>query len=407
MEVDIGIASKTTLNIASNNNTSLAIALSHQLLDAGKAVMLGLYNQGHPLPSVQRAALCLSSELQHSALSETADLPPIPQSGIYTVVQVISASLNPVDYKLLRLPWPITRLVIGSHPTIPGVDFVGRVWQTTHPDLQAGDLCWGKLSMPTKYGTCAEFTLHTGKNGIAKVPEGFGRSLDELAGVGIAGLTALNVLKQCNLPFNRTRGKESGGKLFVNGASGGTGTFTVQMAKAMGVQTVVASCSGANADLVKSLGADEVIDYRSQNVVEALRIWSKRGRGQQFDAIIDNVGSDPAIYYHSEEYLKASNGVYLAVGVDASWSGLIETAKILMLPTLLGGGTRPYGIFMLFGTEKEDWELIGKWMVEGKVRTVIEDDNRFALSDIQSAVRKLQTGRTRGKIIITVAEHAQ
>ncbi|RMZ79624.1 hypothetical protein DV737_g3338, partial [Chaetothyriales sp. CBS 132003] len=253
-------------------------------------------------------------------------MPPIPKSGIYTLVRVISSALNPADYKVMDYPRPIPRIVMGPSPVTPGADFVGRVWQTTHPDLKAGDLCWGKLLTPTKYGTCAEFTLHTGEHGIAKVPDGYlpltsqGRSLDELAGVGIAGLTALHALKRADLPYNRSKGKETrgGGKLFINGGSGGTGTFAVQMAKAMGCDTVVASCSAANSELVKSLGADEVIDYRSQDVVDSLKQWSKRNGGQQFDAIIDNVGNNADIYWNCHEYLKSSGGIYIGVAVEFS-----------------------------------------------------------------------------------------
>ncbi|RMD39810.1 hypothetical protein DV735_g5314, partial [Chaetothyriales sp. CBS 134920] len=360
----------------------------------------------NPLPRAQRAVQCAAAyDIRHAALSAAADLPAIPQSGVYTLVKVISAALNPADYKLLHVPWPIPRLLMGPLPVTPGADFVGRVWLTTHPDLQPGDLVWGKLRMPTKYGTCAEFTLHTGEQGIAK-----------LAGVGIAGLTALHALKKADLPYKNSknnnsssRSESSGGKVFINGASGGVGTFAVQMAKAIGCETVVASCSAANADLVRSLGADEVIDYRSQDVVEALRAWSKKGGqgGQKFDAIIDNIGSNLDIYWNSEDYLKADGGAYIAVSVDLRWASLAEVAKILLWPSWLGGGKRPFHVFMLLGTQKEDWDLIGKWLVAGKVRTVIEDENRFALSEIQSALQKLQTGRTRGKIIVTVAGDGQ
>lgn len=361
------------------------------------------------LPSSQRAAQYTPPHSLKPLVVQIAAVPPIPKSGIYTLVRVLSSSLNPVDYKVGSLPQPLPRLLIGKAPITPGFDYVGRVWQTNHPDLKAGDLCWGMLNGLGQYGTCAEFTVHKGKDGILKVPDGFlplldqGRTLDELGAVGVAGVTALTALKLGNLPYSQSQGKDRGGKVFINGASGGTGTFTVQMAKAMGCDTIVATCSGVNTALVKSLGATEVIDYRSQNVVDTLKAWAQNNQGQMFDVIIDNVGSDPEIYWQAHHYLK-DGGNFVQIGINTGVKDILGFLKMYLMPGWLGGGKRNFQFFSLSGSKNEDWEVIGKWMIEGKLKTVIEDGNRFDLADIRNALEKLHTGRTRGKIVIKIAE---
>lgn len=299
--------------------------------------------------------------------------------------------------------------MIGSAPITPGIDFVGRAWQTNHPDLKAGDLCWGKLDGPSKNGTCADYTVHTGKDAIAKVPERYlslldqGRKLEELGCVGVAGMTALQTLLMGDLPYNRSGGTETGGKVFINGGSGGTGMFGVQIAKhGLECETVVTSCSGSNVELVRSLGADEVIDYRSTNVVDALKEWS-RNNGP-LDLIVDNVGNDPNLYWQAHHYLKNDGGKFVVVGAGVSLSAVTTLMKMMLWPGLLGGGKRIFHLFMLTSTKKEQWDLFGKWMAEGKLKTVIEDGNVFDLANIGEAFEKLQTGRTRGKIAIKVAE---
>lgn len=275
--------------------------------------------------------------------------------------------------------------------------------------MKAGDICYGKLDGPSKFGTCADFTLHKGKEGILKVPDGFlpltdrGRSLEELGGLGVACLTSFQALK-LGFPYHSSGG-EQGGSVFINGSSGGTGTFAVQLAKAMGIEHIVATCSSANTDLVKSLGATHVIDYRSQNVVEALKKWSTQ-HDRVFDMILDNVAGDSTIYWESHHYLK-KGGKFVQVGAGVSLGSMLDIGKMVLWPSWLGGGKRPYQLYFLAATKKEEWEQIGRWMVEGKLRTIIEDGNRFDLADIQQAFDKLNSGRTRGKIIVKISEDGQ
>ena len=267
-------------------------------------------------------------------------------------------------------------------------------------------MVWGKHDAPTKFGACAEFTLISGDQGIVKISDGWtsDHRIDEFAGAAVVALTALQTLQAGDLPYNTSGGQATGGKVFINGGSGGVGTFTIQMAKqCLGCEKVVVSCSGANADFVKSLGADEVVDYRNcgnANLSGWLRDWSKR-TGEMFDVIIDNVGSDSDIYWQCHHYLKADGGQYVQVGAGMDFGSFALLAKKMFWPSALGGGKRKY-LFLGAQNKKEDFELIGRWMAEGKIKTVIEDDNRFDLADAKKAYMKLSSGRTRGKIVIKI-----
>lgn len=336
-------------------------------------------------------------------LNQTAEVPTFPSSGVNSFVRVLYAGIDPVDYKLASLPWPLPRLALGTNPIIPGSTFVGRIWKTTDPRFKSGDLVWGLNGGPTKFGTSAGYTLAKDPKGVVKVPEGFSRGLEEFAGAALTALTALQTLKAGDLPFN-ARGAQ-GGTVFINGGSGGVGTFTVQMAKRGYGAKVVASCSAANADLVKSLGADEVVDYKS---VGKLSTWLKdwTAKNGEFDVIIDNVGNDPDLYWQAHHYLKADKGRYVQVGAEMSVGAFATMARKMFTPSMLGGGKRPFQ-FLGMAAKQEDLDLISQWFAEGKIRTVIEDENKFDLADTKKAYEKLNTGRVRGKIVIKVGADDQ
>ncbi|MCJ1433191.1 hypothetical protein MMC27_002550 [Xylographa pallens] len=359
-------------------------------------------------PSHQSAAQidACSDPISSIRINHLAKVPVFPKSGINTIVRVLYASIDPIDYKLLSIPWPLPRLVVGSSPIIPGTSFVGRVCKTTHPGLEVGDIVWGKHTAATKFGTCALFTIINGDQGIVKIPEEWtrGRGIDEFAGAGVVALTALQTLQAGGLLRGTSDGQATGGKVFINGGSGGVGTFTVQMAKhCFDCAKVVVSCSRANADFVKSLGADEVVDYHScgnEGLPGWLSEWSRR-TGEMFDVIIDNVGSDPNIYWQCHHYLKAAGGRYVQVGGGMDFGSFALLAKKMLWPSVIGGGKRKFQ-FLATETKLEDFRLIGRWMAEGKIKTVIEDHNRFGLADVGKAYMKLHSGRIRGKIIIQI-----
>lgn len=145
--------------------------------------------------------------------------------------------------------------------------------------------------------------------------------------------------------------------------------FTIQMAKhCFGAEHIVASCSTANVEFVKSLGATEVLDYRKcdhEGPVGWLKDWSKRN-GKLFDIIIDNVGSDSDLYWQCHHYLKADQGKYVQVGGGLGLGDITMLMKKMLWPTALGGGKRKYQ-FIGVENKKEDFELISRWMTEGKM----------------------------------------
>lgn len=360
----------------------------------------------YPIPKTQVAIQmdACADPISSTRINQTAEMPlfPAPRAGVNTLVKVSYTSPNPIDYKFLGMYWLIPRLVIGPSPINPGASFVGRAWRTTHPDLKAGDLVWGKHDSPSRHGSGGTYTLISGDQGIFKVPGDWpsDRGIEELAGAALVGVTALQTLQAADLPFNTSNGQDQGGSVFINGGSGGVGIFTVQLAKnVFGCKHIVVSCSGSNIDLVKSLGATEVVDYR--NCPNGVPSWLKNWAAQhgQFDAIIDNVGSDASIYWRCHEYLKQDKGRYIQVGGGLDLWALADTAKRMMWPSALGGGKRAYQ-FLGMQNKKDDFMKLGQWMAEGKLKCIIENENRFDLVDGKKAYQKLDTGRVRGKIVI-------
>lgn len=213
-----------------------------------------------------------------------------------TLVRVNYAALNPVDYKVPEMP--VVGYMAITKPASPSMDFSGKVVSTQRSDLKPGQWVFGKTE-PPQFGALAEYCI-IGQEGCVPLPEGV--SPKEAACVGVAGLTAY----QCIAPYVK-----QGDKVFINGGSGGTGTFGIQFAKALGCH-VTTTCSGPNVDLCKSLGADEIIDYRTQNAVQSL-IRS----GTQYDLVFDTVGADFGLYWHAHHYLKPAKS-YVCIGATPS-----------------------------------------------------------------------------------------
>ena len=297
-----------------------------------------------------------------------------------TLIKVAYTTLNPVDHKLPEMP--LMGALWFSKPAIPCADFSGTVVKTTLPNLKPGDRVFG-MGDPPICGGLGEYMVISGKEGVVKIPDGV--TFEQASGIGICGLTAY----QCIEPFAK-----DGGKVFINGGSGGTGTFGIQIAKAMGCR-VTTTCSGANVGLCKSLGADEVIDYRTTNVVDHLK-----RQGTQYDFIVNNVTmpGEP-LYWSSEHYLKPE-GKYVTIAGDLGVGPIINMLKMFCLPTWLGGSTR-YAKFVMCQANEKQYEQIAEWIREGKVKTVVE--KVYDLEGAGEAFAKLKTGRTRGKLVVKVA----
>ncbi|KAL6407188.1 uncharacterized protein AUP68_10015 [Ilyonectria robusta] len=311
------------------------------------------------------------------------DIPKPTQSSLSTgqiLVQIISASLNPVDYKLPESGM-LGRMMI-SRPATPGLDFCGRVI-AKHPSSSAfeeGQLVFGGFASSKGPGTLSQYTV---------IPEAFCAALpagidpDDASAVGTAATTAYQSLMPETL--------KPGAKVLINGGSGGVGTWGIQFAKAMGVE-VVTTCSTENVELCRQLGADEVLDYKKVDIFSSLK-------EKAFDLVIDNVGRSDELYNNSRRLLKPT-GTFVQVGVPdiMTMSNIGSIMKRQMWPSAFGGGNF-YFVNMKNSTEL--FSQIGHWMKEGKANAVI--DTTYKWEEVPLAFGKLRGGHLKGKIVIHVA----
>lgn len=320
----------------------------------------------------------ISTTLEKSmTLNPDATTPPALKDD-QTLVEVVSMAVNPVDYKFAEVPL-LGKMMI-KRPSSPGLDYCGRV-VSGKSTLKPGQLVFGRLDQPTQFGTLAQYTV-TPAAGTVPVPDGV--SPEDAASIGTAGLTAY----QCIAP-----NVKPGNNVFINGGSGGTGIFGIQIAKTLGCH-VTTTCSTANVGLCKSLGADEVIDYKSADVVKTL---SEGGR--QYDLVVDNAAS-PAELYSSSHHFLQPNGKFVQVGGDVSVGAMATLVGRMARPGFLGGGKRKFE-FIGVANKAQDFEQLAAWMAEGKVKSVI--DQAFAFEDAPKAFEKQRTGRAKGKIIVNVS----
>ncbi|KAK8099531.1 Zinc-binding dehydrogenase [Apiospora kogelbergensis] len=322
-----------------------------------------------------------------SCLHLSVDAPHPKPQGIVAgsqkdevLVRVTAAALNPVDYKLPEgLGGLGTRAVFG-HPAVPGLDYAGVVVASSASNgLAAGTPVFGRLD-PGRFGTLGEFVVAT-RAGCAPLPPGVDPA--DAACVGTAGLTAYQSLAPYVAP---------GDAVFINGGSGGTGTWGIQMARALGCAEVVVSCSAANAALCRELGATEVIDYAAQDVTAALR-----ARGPVFKVVVDNVGTTPADLYKASDAFLVPGGQFVQVGGSASLASAKMFAERMLLPGFLGGGKSKISL-MMTKNDHDALVQIGAWMKEGKVKAIV--DEVFAYEDAPKAFQRLKTGRAKGKIVV-------
>ncbi|KAI1082088.1 reticulon-4-interacting protein 1, mitochondrial precursor [Whalleya microplaca] len=295
------------------------------------------------------------------------------------LVKVHSASINPADYKVAESG--LLRRLLVSPPASPGMDFAGTVAKIGDgvDVVKAGDLVFGKI-LPAKFGSLGEY-LVAKAGGYARVPEGVG--LEDASTVGTAGLTALQAI----VPY-----VVAGDKVFINGGSGGTGTWEIQVAKAVGCHVTV-SCSGKNADFCRGLGADEVIDYAKEDVVAALK-----AKGPVYKLVVDNMcgGPPPDLHKAADDFL-LPEGKFVQVGGSFALQDVKTMFSRMLLPSFLGGGKRKF-VFFLQSNSHDDLVKLANWMKEGKVKPVI--DEVFEFEDAPKAFEKLKTHRARGKIVV-------
>jgi len=335
------------------------------------------------LPDQMRSAQWTTAPMESSLIvSETTPLPrdahSLPENS--ALVKVSYASINPVDYKAPEFGF-FRYMAMGKGPWIPACDYAGTVVTTNLPHVKPGDKVAGCTAIP-KFGTLAEYAVIEGAENVAKLPEGV--NLKDAATLAVAAQTAMQSIE----PY-----VEEGFKVIIYGASGGTGTFGIQIAKIMGC-IVTAVCSGPKVELCKRLGADDVIDYQSTDVIQEL----KKG-GLQYDLIVDNVAVGGPIYTQSHHYLKKT-GRYVTIAAGPNLSSLIGMVQILALPAFLGGGRRR-SVYVGRKPDAEELVKLAGWIKDGKLKPFIE--KVYHLDEVADAFKQLKSGRTQGKLVVEVS----
>lgn len=311
-------------------------------------------------------------------LDTSARTPP-PPKGNEILVKVISAAVNPADFKVPELGLPF-RMLIGT-PATPGMDFCGRVVSTgplaTH--LKEDTLVYGCLSRPVQFGSAAEYIVIS-SNSVAIVPDGV--SADHAAAIGVAGQTAHQSLEGYVKP---------GDKVFINGGSGGCGVFAIQIAKAMGCH-VTTTCSTRNMELCLRLGADAVIDYTAEEDLVA----KLQRSGVAFDHVVDHVGLPDNLYYQCHLFSK-EEATFVQVGA----SSMLTFVARIGWPSFLGGGRRKY-VALMPKLDQKRLAQLGEWVADGTI--TMQLDSVFEFCDAVKAYERLRSGRSRGKIVLHVSD---
>ena len=313
----------------------------------------------------------------------------IPSSGIpipsikkdEVLVESHATALNPIDYKILELPI-VARLVFSG--ITPGLDVYGRVAKvgSSVTSFKEGDIVYGGLAPGGKHGALAEY-LPVPQNLLAKVPQGL--KGDDIVSIASVAMTVYAALEPYAKPGN---------KVFINGGSGGTGTNAIQLAKILGYHVTV-SCSTKNIDLVKSLGADEVIDYTTGPVVQQLK-----DNGTIFDLVVDNVGAPADLYRVSSAFLRPE-GKFIQVGIGMNLSAAVQFISN-KLSSFFSWGKREY-IFVAGNASTATFEQLAAYMEQGKLRAII--DSTWEFSELPKAYEKLKTGRAKGKVVVHVKDY--
>jgi len=307
---------------------------------------------------------------------------PTPKDN-EVLVQIHAASANPADWHTMRAAPFLARLANGFFkPRNPrlGADLAGRVEAIgrTITQFQAGDDVFGCLPV-SEMGSFAEYVCAR-EDVLALKPATV--TFEQAAAVPLAALTALQGL--------RDKGQiQSGQKVLINGASGGVGTFAVQIAKSFGAE-VTGVCSTRNLDMVRSIGADHVIDYTREDFTNS---------GQQYDLIYCAVGNRSITDY--KRALKPQ-GVCVIAGFT-NMRLLFE--HMILGPRRSKAGGQQVGLMPTMKVNKKDLDFMKELLETGRVKPVI--DRRYHLAEVPEALRYLEEGHAQGKVVITVAQGAQ
>jgi NADPH:quinone reductase-like Zn-dependent oxidoreductase len=292
------------------------------------------------------------------------------------LIRVRAAAVNPLDWHFMRGEPYLGRLGMGLRRPESirlGVDYAGTVEAAGRnvTQLRPGDEVFG-----ARNGAFAEYIVARVDRNV--VPKPANLTFEQAAGIAVAGITALQALRDHG-------GVRRSQKVLINGASGGVGTFAVQLAKWMGADVTGVS-SARNAELVRSLGADRVIDYTREDFTKG---------AERYDVIIDNVGNHPLSALR--RVLKPDGRYVMVGGPSGRWIAPFPRVAAMM-------ASRPFVSqdmrFFISKLDRKDLTLLRDLAAAGTLRPVV--DRTYPLKDIRAAVAYLETGRARGKVVVTM-----
>ena len=300
---------------------------------------------------------------------------PVPNDD-QVLVRVRAAAVNPLDWHFMRGTPYLGRMEMGlRRPKVTqlGVDFAGTVEAVGKnvTQFKPGDDVFGGRT-----GAFADYVAVRADRNVVLKPANV--TFEQAAAIPVAASTALQAVRDQGAV-------RAGQKVLVNGASGGVGTFAVQIAKWLGAD-VTGVCSTRNADMVHSIGADHVIDYTKEDFTKG---------AERYDVVIDNVGNHSL---SDVRHVLKPDGKYVMVGGPAGrWVDPLPRAfSALLYSRFVSQDMR----FFLAQLTKKDLTVLHDLVQDGKVTPVI--DRRYKLDEIQEAVRYMETGRARGKVVVTM-----
>jgi len=301
---------------------------------------------------------------------------PIPQDH-EVLVRVHAASVNAGDWHLMRGSPFLIRLMFGGilKPKIKtlGVDMAGRVEAVGKAvkRFQPGDEVFGDLS-ECGFGAFAEYVCTPE---TALLPKPTNLTFEEAAVVPTSAVAALQALRD----YGQIR---SGQKVLINGASGGVGSFAVQISKTYGAE-VTAVCRTGKVEMVRSLNPDHIIDYTQQAITQI---------GQQYDLILDAAAYRSVLDYQP---ILSPEGTYVLVGGSTS-----RFFQVMLLGSLITKIMRRKVRVLSMKVNPDDLAIVKDWLVAGKIVPYI--DRNYPLSEVPQAIRYLEQRQVQGKVVISI-----
>ncbi len=303
----------------------------------------------------------------------TLERPVIGDDGV--LVEVRASSVNAMDWHLIRGRPYFARLMSGVRApksAVPGSDVAGVVVAVGRgvTELRPGDEVFGASS-----GAYAEYVAGRVRNFI---PKPANLDFEQAAAIPVAAITALQALRE--------KGQvQAGQRVLILGAGGGVGSFAVQLAKAYGAE-VTAATRTSNLDMVRSIGADEVIDYTRENAARS---------GRQYDLVLD-VGGYASMGELSRTVAPGGTAVLVGAGDASSLAIVVQMLAVVLRSRMRGARMQS----LLARVTRADLLVLGELAAAGSIVPVI--DRTYPLREVAEALRYVETGQVRGKVVITV-----